>query len=551
MKKKVFSLLIMLCMCLSLLAGCNLFTINTNKYYSQTVATAGGHTWTMEQLLDAIDLYGSNYTNNGQSYEDAVKSSLNDMIERTLLVDYIKENGLITLTNKDYNDIKLSVYESIQASLTSYEQQIMTERGIEYDKGDDESESSSNSSKVVFEDYVSKFVVDQDKVNNGVFDIKRVVDLDANYGKDPGEFVQLVNIAYPSISEEAMSRYIKYLQSKARRYNRSEKEEDVKEFEYERLETYYTESKYITKLQEQFESNLEIRKDIVVAKYCEDYLENYVTYNKNKSLYNTTMSASATGYTANILYHPEVNYMAVSHILLKYDDVTSAKIALLEEKMNDKDSTYTVEDYNNDVLRLAESMEVTYTENGVEKHAKASEVFARVQNELNNCATYIEKAEKFNELLYIFNQDEGIFNTEYGYLIPLDTSKEGASDSMIEEFANDSRKLHEELPQGGNMSEELVLGAYGYHIIFNMGEVTNLFTVEEIRNSEENFEHIWSTLYKTRVQEHLNKSWFDKYYDANVTEDNLFNDYLTNLTTLSKSGLEIKKYEGRYKSLWS
>lgn len=549
MKKKVFSLLITLCMCLSLLAGCNLFTINTGKYYSQTVASVGGHTFTMEQLLDAIDIYGSNYTDNGQSYEDAVKSSLDDMIEKTLLVDYIKENNLVTLTTEDYNDIKLSVYESIQASLTSYEQQIMTERGIEFDEEEGEAEPEPNKNE--FEDYVSKFVVDQDKVNNGVYDIKRVVDIDANYGKDPGEFVQLVNIAYPSISEEAMSRYVKYLQSKAKRFKRSEKVEDVKEFEYERLENYYTENKYITKLQEQYENNLEIRKDIVVTKYCEQYLSDYVTYNKNKALYNTTMSASASGYTANILYHPEVNYMAVSHILLKYDDVTNAKIALLEEKMNDKDSTYTVEDYNADVLKLAESMEVTYTENGVEKHAKASEVFARVQNELDNCATYIEKAEKFNELLYIFNQDDGIFNTEYGYLIPLDTSKEGASDSMIEEFASDSRSLHEAQPQGGNMSEELVLGSYGYHIIFNMGEVTNLFTVEEIQNSEENFEHIWSTLHKTRVQEHLNKSWFDKYYDANVTEDNLFNDYLTGLTESAKSGLEIKKYEGRYKSLWS
>lgn len=549
MKKKIFSLLITICMCLSLLVGCNLFTINTNKYYSQVVATAGDFTFTMEDLLEAYDLYGSNYTDNGSSYEEAIKNSLDDMIEKKLVIEYIKSNNLVTLTEADYNDIKTSVYESIQSSLTSYEEQIKTERGIAEEEEEDKTEEES---KNVFEDYTKKFVVDEEKLNTtGVFDIKRVVEGESNYGVDPGDFVQLIDMAYPDISEEAMNRYVKTLQAKARRYNRSDKVEDVKKYEYDRLTRLLTENKYITKLQEEFENNLEIRKDLVVSSYVEQYLSDYVTYNKNLKLYNTTMSGKSSGYTAEIYYHPQVNYMAVTHILLKYDDVTSAKIALYEEKLNDKDSSYTTEDYNQDVLKLSESMEVEYIENGVTKYAKASEIFNRINNELNNCSTLIEKAEKFNELLYIFNQDDGIFNSEYGYLIPLDTSIEGASDSMIEEFANDARKLHEENAEGGNISEELVLGQYGYHIIFNLGEVKNLFTLEVMQNSEENFEYIWQTLFNTRVQKYLDKSWFDKIYDASVDESNLFNNYVTNLTNTAKSGIEIKKYENRYKSLWS
>lgn len=554
MKKKIFSLLITICMCLSLLVGCNLFTINTNKFYSQIVATAGGYEFTMEQLLEAYDLYGSNYTDNGYSYEDAVKSSLDDMIEKTLLIEYIKENNLVTLTQEDYNDIKTSVYESIQSSITTYEEQIKTERGIASTEDEEETEETEETeeNKNEFKDYTKKFVVDEEKLNStGVFDIKRVVETDKDYGKDPGEFVQLIDIAYPDISEEAMNRYVKTLQSQARNYNRSDKVEDVKEYEYNRLTRILTENKYITKLQEEYENNLEIRKDLVVSSYVEQYLSDYVTYNKNLKLYNTTMSSNASSYSANIYYHPQVNYMAVTHILLKYDDVTSAKIKLLQQKLDDKDSGYTTEDYNADVLKLSESMEVSYTENGATKKAKASEIFKRIQNELDNCSTLIEKAEKFNELLYIFNQDDGIFNSEFGYLIPLDTSVEGASDSMIEEFANDARKLHEENKDGGNISKELVLGEYGYHIIFNLGEVKNLFTPEIMQNKEENFDYIWTTLFKTRVQLYLDKSWFDKIYDASVDESSLFNNYLTNLTNTAKSGIEIKKYESRYKSLWS
>jgi hypothetical protein len=102
--KKIFSLLVTIGMCFSLLVGCNLFTINPDKYYKQVVATAGGHEFTMMDLLDAYDLYGSNYTDNGQSYEDAIKSSLDDMIDKTLLIDYIKEKNLVVLTDADYND---------------------------------------------------------------------------------------------------------------------------------------------------------------------------------------------------------------------------------------------------------------------------------------------------------------------------------------------------------------------------------------------------------------------------------------------------------------
>lgn len=555
--KKIFSLLITIGLCFSLLVGCNLFTINSSKYYKQIVAVAGSHEFTMEQLLEAYDLYGSNYINNGNTYEQAVKSSLDDLINRTLLLDYIKENNLVTLTDEDLNDVKTSVYESIQSSITNYEDEIKVERGLsEKDDDDDTSSEREEEDNSEFKDYTSKFVIDEEKLNaSGTFDIKRVITpKDDDYGVDPGEFVQLIDVAYPDISAEALRRYEKTLQARARRYNRSDKLEDVKKYEYERLTRLLTENKYISKLQEEFENNLEIRKDLVVKSYVDQYLSDYVTYNKNLKLYNETMSGKASEYTADIYYHPEVNYMAVTHILLKYDDATSAQIDALKSQIDEH--TYTTEQYNADVLRLSESMEVQYEENGKTYYTTASQVFARVQNELDGCTTLIEKAEKFNELLYIFNEDDGIFNSEFGYLVPIDVDKEGASDTMIEEFASDARALHEANKDGGNMSEELVLGSYGYHIIFNLGEVDNLFTIEEITLAKDNvsgtyFDNIWQTLVKTRVQKYLNKSWFDKLYDANVSEDNLFNSYINSLSNVAKSGLKIKKYESRYKSLWS
>lgn len=553
--KKIFSLLISIGMCFSLLVGCNLFSVNPDKYYSQVVATAGKYSFTMSDLLEAYDLYGSNYTDNGSSYEEAIKSSLDDMIDKKLLIEYIKENNIVTLTEEDYNDIKLTVYESIQSSLTSFEDQIKVERGLKEEDDDDDDDETET-------DYVSKFVVDQEKLNTtGVFDIKRIVDTDPNYGVDPGEFVQLVDIAYPDISEEAMRRYVKTLQSKARQYNRSEKEDDVKKYEYDRLTRLYTENKYITKLQENYFQDLDVVKQNVVNEYVTKYAEDYVTYSNNKYLYNTTMSGYASSYTGDIYYHPEVNYMSVAHILIKYDTATSAKIAQLDNKLKQNDPEYTQEDYDNDVRKLSESMQVSYTENGTTKVATAKEIFDRVTNELNNIDRddIVARTKKFYKLMEIFNQDTGIDDCEYGYLIPLNIEEDddgnsinGASDSMIEEFANDSRALHEARAEGGNISSELVLGSYGYHIIFNMGELKNLFTVEQIRNYEQYFDEIWSTLFKTNEHVNTNKTKFDKIYDdLGDSDTSLFNTYASNLTASAKSGVEIKKYEGRYKGLWS
>lgn len=548
--KKILSLLVTIGMCFSLLVGCNLFTINPDKYYSQVVATAGGHEFTMLDLLDAYDLYGSNYTNNGQSYEDALKSSLDDMIDKALLIDYIKENNLVTLTDADYNDIKASVHESIQSSLTSFEEQIKEERGLIEE--DDEEEDEETKEEVP---YVSKFMINQDKLNNtGIFDIQRVVDVDPDYGKDPGNFAQLIDIVYPDISEEAMSRYIKTLQSKARQYNRSDSEEDVKKYENERLTRIFTENKYIEKLQENYYFDVDAAKQAVVDKYVSDYAEDYVTYNGENYNYNTTMSGYSSSYAGDMYYHPEVNYMSVSHILLKFNKTTETQISSLKKRLDEGSPDYTQDDYDTDVKLLSEGMQIEYEEDGETRYATAAQIFTRIQNEINQIEiTDLEgRAKKFYELIDIFNEDEGITKAEYGYIIPLNiTDTNGASDSMISEFAEDSRALNKAYPAGGNISEVKVWGSYGYHIIFNMGEIKSLFTPEEMQNPEEHFEKIWTTLYKTNTTLTSNKSLFDSIYDGlDTNDDSLFNTYAENLTKSAKAGVEIKKYESRYDDLW-
>ena len=550
--KKILSLLITIGMSVSLLVGCNLFSVNPKKYYDQVVATVGNHSFTMYDLLQAYELNGENYINNGSSYEEAINQCLDDLIDRALLIDYVKANNIVALDNDDYNDIKLSVYTSIQSSITSFEDQIKVERGLAEEETEESGSDEGTASAEQNSNYVSKFMVDESKQE---FDIVRKPTVNPDYGKDPGEFVQVKDLIYPDISDEAYNRYIKTLQAQARKYGRSDKVEDVKSAEFDRLTKAFTENKYIEKLQEDYYKDMDLVKRDVVNSYVNSYAEDYVTYNNKNVKYNTTMSNAASSYAGDMYYHPEVNYMAVSHILLKYDVPTETQIALLKNKLESGDPDYDEEDYKKDVLALSETMQVEYVdEKGTTRYATAAEVFAKVKNEIGEIEIedLSDRAKKFYKLMDMFNDDEGITSAKYGYLIPLNiTDNNGAKDSMIAEFADDSRALNEENALGGNISAELVLGSYGYHIIFNMGELKNLFTLEEMQNPEVYFDKIWKTLFNTTINLTSNQTLFDSIYDSLAgDEDSLANTYISELVKTAKSGLEIKKYEGRYDNLW-
>lgn len=550
--KKILSLLITIGMSVSLLVGCNLFSVNPKKYYDQVVATVGNHSFTMYDLLQAYELNGENYINNGSSYEEAINQCLDDLIDRALLIDYVKANNIVALDNDDYNDIKLSVYTSIQSSITSFEDQIKVERGLAEEDSEESGSDEGTASAEQNSNYVSKFMVDESKQE---FDIVRKPTVNPDYGKDPGEFVQVKDLIYPDISDEAYNRYIKTLQAQARKYGRSDKVEDVKSAEFDRLTKAFTENKYIEKLQEDYYKDMDLVKRDVVNSYVNSYAEDYVTYNNKNVKYNTTMSNAASSYAGDMYYHPEVNYMAVSHILLKYDVPTETQIALLKNKLESGDPDYDEEQYKKDVLALSETMQVEYVdEKGTTRYATAAEVFAKVKNEIGEIEIedLSDRAKKFYKLMDMFNDDEGITSAKYGYLIPLNiTDNNGAKDSMIAEFADDSRALNEENALGGNISAELVLGSYGYHIIFNMGELKNLFTLEEMQNPEVYFDKIWKTLFNTTINLTSNQTLFDSIYDSLAgDEDSLANTYISELVKTAKSGLEIKKYEGRYDNLW-
>ena len=113
------SLLLVISCCF---AGCSTFKVDEVKYYNETVAEVNGYKITRHELINSYNNYGYKYyvSHQGQSKEKALNSTLNLMIDRKLLVDYIKKDDNYTLSNYDVNNIYQKTLDSLDSSFSSY-----------------------------------------------------------------------------------------------------------------------------------------------------------------------------------------------------------------------------------------------------------------------------------------------------------------------------------------------------------------------------------------------------------------------------------------------
>ena len=180
------SLLLVISCCF---AGCSTFKVDEVKYYNETVAEVNGYKITRHELINSYNNYGYNYyvSQQGQSKEKALNSTLNLMIDRKLLVDYIKKDDNYTLSNYDVNNIYQKTLDSLDSSFSSY---LTSAREIfdvdEPEKADEEEASTVfkkadyqykkratleyGSNRIVYvddsEEIIEQYALDQDFVDN-------------------------------------------------------------------------------------------------------------------------------------------------------------------------------------------------------------------------------------------------------------------------------------------------------------------------------------------------------------------------------------------------
>ncbi|MBR2467945.1 MAG: hypothetical protein IKB42_02765 [Clostridia bacterium] len=550
--KKLFSYVFALLLSVTMFAGCNLFELNASKYYSQTVAQIvydnnNKYDFTMEDLLQAYNNYGYQLAQNDQEMtgEEVLKQTAELMVQRKLLVEQIKKE--ISLTTEEKNVLKRQVYENINSTLASYEAEIRVEwdRDIKEEASTEETPATTvtRAEYTPYEPTVEKQYYEE--VVNGSAQLKyKLVAVEKEEEQqdttDPGEFVQATTDE--DISAEAWKRYIADLQKNNEELGKSYTDEKAFEKEIARIYGILEENKYISKYQEVVEDGLEIVSQAAVDSYKEKYKRDYELYSgkDGEAAYHKAMASDAS----TVYYHPNSGneYVYVTHILFKFSDAQTAEIERLEKLYKSNSITKEVYDARIAEVKDIDNTVVTYLDNGVEKKTNATLAYQDILNNVNKYDAEIQfeqRAKAFNTMLYRYNDDEGIMNKDFGYVVNLDTN---VQDQMVKPFADEARRLHNK--EGLGAISEPILTDYGYHVIMNLGPVRNVVEYGNIENLT------WEALYNIKTQPSSEKTLFHVEYDAINTNSTKVTEILNSKVADLSAGVEkIRYWEKRFLTL--
>lgn len=548
MKKKICTLILAVAMSICVLTGCSLFTVDQGVYYKQVVLEAGDYVFYKSDLINAYNTYGYQYTQQSSSLESGVKQTVDSLLERRLILDEIKAlkddagNPIINITEGDKNAIRKECFEYMQESINSIETQVRKEWDIDIPNDGKEESADEKTTKKAYEPTVV--------YNAETKKFERVLDKVTEESNVPMHFTQ--TITDEAVSREAMSRYVKNLQDKAKNEGRATDKASVILHEENRVIDLLTQNKYLAKFEYYYMSNLPVNTDAVLTKFKQEFERQKTLYDADESAYHTAMASDSRSY---VYYNPNSGneYINVNHILIKFTDAEKSALQAIKNKNLEK----AVEDA--EIAKFYNTVKRTVTIDGVERTMNATEILEYVNNYMSG-ATLRERARQFDDLVYIFNEDTGNMNAEFDYVVNLDTS---VKDKMVAEFANASRDLNNygagsitsnyhydedgDYVRATNGKGDYVVTEYGLHIIFHAGKVENIvnsandITIERLLNTY------------TRATEE--KSLFHYIYDSLTLDknayDNRTNTMLQNAKTkLANANITIKYYEKNYKDLW-
>ena len=600
-KRRVTGLLMAVCFglmtCVSLVAGCSLVTTDMAKYYNATVASFTYEDGekinvTKRELITAFNSYGYQYYQNyGMELKEAYKQTIDSVIDQKLIINSAEEtakeqnNGEI-LTTKEKTYLWETTYEAIEDNIISYYNDI---NNIE----EDEEESSEDGvvSQEVFEktaklvqnadgsfkiEVVSttKSDVDSHEYWSGADrDVTKQNDLDALYNY----VVTFVN--ENPIYSQAYNKYLSEAKNSEKGMKLSTDNKSVFQREIIRVYEVLYDSFMVNKYTEQNQGS---NSTVTITNILDVYK------NKVVSDYNKYVTENASTYESDVLSDvSKINYFKttgtqffyVSHILAKFSDEQQAEydrltkivngeadgpetIGEAEAKINDlyNSLSFPVREKNAD----GEWVEVKDSEGGTVTKSVAAvmqEVYLKLATAGDN--EYL-KAEYFNEFIYKYNQDDGMFNADRNYVIGIDYTTPDTENetpytihsNMVENFTNAAIQLYNQgeakigdvyAPQADDLSSGLIRTEYGIHIMVYEGKVENLFTgidqnfnltVNDIAELDSN---------RARLKAGEAKTVFDSLYEE-VNKDN-FTIFENMDLQFLRSQVKIEYYPDEYKDL--
>jgi len=570
--KKILTTLCTLVLCLVCLTGCSLLEINKDKYYNQVVITISKENknikeFTKKDLVEAFSNYGYQYYQDyGYSMEESVNQTITSMIDRELLMDVVKSQ--ITLTDQEKLEIKKEAFDYMQDSINTFEEKVRTEWEMEIAIETPEEAEPMRTAETEYSP-TTEYNSNTGKVTR-IEETKESIyipeGLPQNFTKD------YRIITDKKVSDEAWTRYIKSLQDLAKSEGRSTVESDVLRYEQDRLIELLTTNKYLEKYEKAFFDKTPVDVESVLKYYKEQYKSDMETYKANEDLYHTDMKNASSNY---IYYHVNSGneYVNVKHILMNFtqeqkDEITSlnTRYGITDDNSKEDEERKKNTEYQRQLKQIVNRTKTTFEMSdelyntyaigyGFKKvgentyEAYAADVYRFVQA-YSTGATLREKSSRFDDLVYVFNDDSGFMNSEFDYVVNLDTN---VTDQMVKPFADGVRALDKSNGGEGEGSMDMIVSTYGLHIIFHDGVVENLVDEANIDNISD--AQLLAILCNTTTSPDSNKSIFNYIYDTlsldSTLYDNMTQEVVKNeRTQLKANNYVITYYESRYKDLF-
>ena len=567
--KKILTTMCTLVLCLVCLTGCSWLEINKGNYYDQLVVTIGDkHSFTKKDLVEAFSNYGYQYYQQyGYSMEESINQTITSMIDRALLMEEVQKSVSI----EDYEvEIRNEAFNYMIDSIRTYEDKIKTEWELEVDIETAEEKEPLRTAE-------TEYTPTTEYVDGEVKRIKENKDTPLIPENLPQDFSKAYYLKYATdtkVANEAWTRYIKSLQDLAKSEGKDTSESEVIKSEQKRLIELLSNNKYLELYEEKFYDKTPVDVESVLTYFKEQYKSQMETYNSNESLYHTAMQKASSEY---VYYHVNSGneYVNVKHILMNFtqaqkDDITSlnTRYGITDENTTENEKKKENKEYQRQLkeivnrtkttFEMSEDMYKDYAQSfGFKKvegkentyEAYASDVYRFVQFYAQG-ASHREISSRFDDLVYVFNDDGGFMNSEFDYVVNLDTK---ITDQMVKPFADGVRALDESNGGEGAGSMDMIVSTYGLHIIFHDGVAENLVDEKNIDNISDS--QLLSILCTKTTSPDSNKTIFNYIYDKLKLDENLYNNMTQKVvsdarTQLKANDIVITYYENHYKDLF-
>jgi len=536
----------------AVLSGCSLWTLNINNYLNQVVAQIGNNiTITKEDLRRGWFSFGYQFVEQGQTVEQAVRRTLDILIDRAFVLDYAQNTNdkdaagndrKVILTQAQENDVWQSVYDYFNGEIQKQEREVMRERNMTEAKITDGNAADTG---VVYAPYKKSYIIDKDGQLQKISVDVRIDNHSIAPGSTAAEIFNNFKNKYwvyinNSVRQEALGNYITQLRNNERDRGFSTIDAEVFQRELQKAHRVYRENKILEAFQENFTKNVTVTNELAVRYFIDTFNSQAAQHANWMQGYNDAMRSNA----GDLFYTANLDWFRVSHILLPFSEADKLKMSNLKTALDNMKILQA--DYDIELQKIYDNIEVVeYNEDGEKVGTKlATTVLTELKQKLTG-KDYFTRTAIFNEFIYRYNTDPGVQNAEFNYYIPVNSD----FDTMVEPFANESRVLHDNGFMGA--ISDLVETDYGFHIIFYVGglEIPSpswLTSVNEV--TKEIIYHVYPLdAYRLNALSPA-KTYLDKAIEG-VALDSYY-DYETLLVRSLKAKHEVKIWEAYIKDMW-